>query len=256
MITDIVKTRRRGWTLIELLVTVGIVAVLIALTAPALRFVNDAARELKSLSYLRTHAQAMSSYTAGSQDAYPIFLEPTNLNVLDVGPGNLPLVRYFDAHWTWHIFLGREGHALPYDAEIYRSPRSIEAHAPLSPYRTDYAYPCVFVAKPSFWKQETRVFGTSQYGVTRSGDVAYASSKALVVEMWPFVDDAASSAARRSLLVAMVDGSASGVSRGDLRRGYPKGDGAEFLRFGAVHFNDDPPALHTVDGVHGRDTKR
>lgn len=65
------QDRRKGFTLVELLVVVGIVSVLIALLLPALTKARSEARKVYCGSNLRTLGQAMQQYAADNHNSFP-----------------------------------------------------------------------------------------------------------------------------------------------------------------------------------------
>ncbi len=66
---------RRAFSLVEILVTIGIIAVLIAILIPALAGTKESASELKSLANLRSIGQLLANHAAENNGAYP-FYEP------------------------------------------------------------------------------------------------------------------------------------------------------------------------------------
>ena len=63
---------RRGFTLVELLVVIGIIAVLIGVLLPALSKARQQSNSLWCLSNLRTFGQAINMYAASNQGRLPI----------------------------------------------------------------------------------------------------------------------------------------------------------------------------------------
>jgi len=67
-------TRRRqagGFSLIELLVVISIIAILMAILLPALKLAKDSARQLKCLSNLKQLGSAMQFYIEDQEDFFP-----------------------------------------------------------------------------------------------------------------------------------------------------------------------------------------
>jgi prepilin-type processing-associated H-X9-DG protein/prepilin-type N-terminal cleavage/methylation domain-containing protein len=62
---------RRAFTLVELLVVIGVIAVLIGLLLPALNAARQQSRAVACLSNLRQLAQAATAYTVENQGYYP-----------------------------------------------------------------------------------------------------------------------------------------------------------------------------------------
>jgi prepilin-type N-terminal cleavage/methylation domain-containing protein len=247
-------SRSRGFTLIEMLVTVLLVAVLISLLAPSLGQVRRSAHQVKSLSNLRSHASMFNLYTGDWKDTWPYFTYPeADWTVLRVPNRGLAYrTMYFGAHAMWNIALGEDMYGDVFHDSFYPPSYRLSDGGRSSP--TKYSYPCAFIAHPTYWDLNGR-FGRHQLQPTKAGDVTYPGHKFLFVSLYPVFFSPSTSTARRSgsTEVAFVDGSARSV---DLSRITVSDMGcmARFLTI-APHGTDAPFGLHTTQGVRGIDIR-
>jgi prepilin-type N-terminal cleavage/methylation domain-containing protein len=77
--------RNRGFTIIELLVVIGIIAVLLGILIPVVTGARNSAKKTQCAANLRTIFQAMSSYAADNDRKLPVFGNET------------------DTEWLWNI---------------------------------------------------------------------------------------------------------------------------------------------------------
>lgn len=71
-------TKRRGFTLVELLIVIGVVATLIALLMPALSKARGAAQRIKCCANLQQMGQAFAMYENENRNSLPMLTEATN----------------------------------------------------------------------------------------------------------------------------------------------------------------------------------
>jgi prepilin-type N-terminal cleavage/methylation domain-containing protein/prepilin-type processing-associated H-X9-DG protein len=93
-LAQVVRTRRRAFTLVELLVVVGIIAVLIALLMPTLNRARESARRIQCLSNLRQLGTAVMMYTQEFKGRFP---GAWDWHPRPTGPGGTfegPLLKY------------------------------------------------------------------------------------------------------------------------------------------------------------------
>jgi len=69
--------RRRGFTLVELLVVIGIIALLISILLPALSRARDSAARIQCLSNIRQIAMAVVMYTNANKGVFPLLNDGT-----------------------------------------------------------------------------------------------------------------------------------------------------------------------------------
>src|SRR2546423_2035117 len=98
MITDTARMlrvpRRRAFTLVELLVVVGIIAVLIALLFPVFAKAREQANRTKCLANLRTIGQSMFVYANNNHDRLPNGNDPYTWN--DAAAANWVMKNFAD----------------------------------------------------------------------------------------------------------------------------------------------------------------
>ena len=224
------------------------------MTVPAVRGVLLKGRGTATLANLRTHAAAVTAYTADNGGWTPVFLEPGFSSSLDADGIAVDRLHDFDMHRVRHIPLARTYYGVEYSSPVFQSPSDPQGYDMRSVF-TVYSLACVFFAKPEYWNPSTRLTGSSQFGPNRLSDVVYPSAKSIIVESWPFESLATSPSALRDarLSTAMVDGSARSLALRERVPGYDRGGGYVNQSQGAVHYQDFPPLLHTLDGVRGRD---
>ncbi len=103
------KTESRAFTLVELLVVIGIIALLISILLPALGKARDAAQTIKCASNLRAIGQGMTVYVTENKQTFPAAYIYTGMQV-NVGAGtqspDTPVDGY--VHWSAFIF-GHKG---------------------------------------------------------------------------------------------------------------------------------------------------
>lgn len=243
---------RRGFSLIELLITIGVIAVLAAVFAPVYMTAKKNAARAKCQSNLQQIARAFESYTSDYNSCYP------NLNN-----------QYLWAGFSWRECMrkyvalrgiaGGEGNrdcvlACPSDP----TPPGIYA-------ATSYAYSAAFYMTP----QQVNAISDSNYirskfaatnpilpcSTIKAGEVKYASRKVLVTEYWTLHS--------ASPKVGWYDDETTGNDPWSGERNYLFADGhVRFIPTKKIHSADSPdvdrsrslPDINlTTNGVAGKD---
>jgi len=236
--------RGRGFTLVEMLVVLVMVAVLAGLAASAAWRFRAASRSVGSMANLRSHAQVFATYASDYQGFAPYLTDPRlEKTTLSCASYTAQIV-YFCVVNFWHVGLANEYYSGNHADRVFAHPG-----LPQSPF-THYNYSQAFLAHPDFWAQTSRV-GPSQWRATRLADAVSPSRKALLV-------DAASEILRRSrsnvsdgspVGFVFVDGSAREVPRSRILRGYPTGTGFWPGSWNSILWL----GMHTIEGVRGLD---
>jgi len=166
----------RAFTLVELLVTIGIVLLILGILLPAFARARGSAEFIKSLSNARQLGQVVSMYAERS-GFYPATedgrLYPTG------GPGNEQIAfGYWQIYETW---TGVVYDLLPYHqaVEAFVSPASPRLGELLFPWPTSYHYSTSFAGQPRLWAIGASAQDALRHSVT-SHQVQFPSSKVLL----------------------------------------------------------------------------
>lgn len=245
---------RRAFSLVEILVTIGIIAVLIAILIPALAGTKESASELKSLANLHSIGQTLTHYNAVFNDEYPYYAGGEQLPIAPESDSSRPYATFvpawlFASHWTAHPGI-HDVAPWPEHYETWLSPGA-EADSELPAWRMhdgeaivfrppSYHYSNTFIGDPRVWSDDPPAWEDA-LRTSRVSDVRHPSAK---VVMWdndrPYLLPEAQPDDRRPVL--LVDSSAS------LRLDADATPSARNAYWGMrMVYNDTP------NGVHGRD---
>lgn len=207
------------------------------------------AQELKSTANLRSHAQIMAAYSVDEQDFFPFFTHPEATLSVVRGGGIAVAIPHFQSFWTWNIALADNyfgGVALPDSLVVpwQRAPDSV----------TMYWYGDCFVARPEYWRRETRRMGPAQLRATRASEVQFPSAKGIVLEAG-WMQGVRGRGFGEDQRFSCVDGSARRFARGELRGPYVGGVGSTNSGGAFGGHLLAMPVMHTQNGVFGRDVR-
>lgn len=249
------RTQNRGFSLLELVIAITILAILIALSIPAIGHFRESARDAQSISNLRQHAGVFASYTASHDDQWPLLIPPSQ-ETIDLG-GPEPR-HYFEQFWLWHVFMASNYYDTHHRDQIFLDPR------PSWGVHTDYHYSMAFVADPLFWNPSTRL-DRSQRRSTRVGEVRYPAAKSLLLhqpqareleQVHPEAGPIYRMTPSPWVFMAAADGSAQRTHAWRIARGYFSQNGVipgESTDIRLTFVSQAAPGTWTVDGVRGRD---
>lgn len=257
--SDSEPSAQRSFTLLEVLLSVVVIGLLIALVAPSLHSMRAESRSAHSLANLRSHAQIMTVYTGDWAGVFPAFTDPdATSTVVRVESRGLQVELGYFFGFSWWNYALADGY---YDGDPFSSvfypPGYAEAVSDQPVGWTPYFYGCCFIADPRYWNAETRT-GPEQWGVTRAEQVLYPSDKVLIIASYPLQAEFHEKGVNDMwpdlrAEFACVDGSAARRGLGSMSPGILSGEGPVWPQ--GFHTSWAFPTLHTVDGVRGRDKR-
>jgi prepilin-type N-terminal cleavage/methylation domain-containing protein len=234
--------RASGFTLLETLVVLVIIALLVASILPSLGGLRNRARDVRAMSNLRQDVTVFESYANDWKSCYPFITDPKAMYTV-IRCGDLVMsARFFDAAVAWPAAVGQDYYGTC-------TPLTTSADTPWGPRPIYYSHS--FIADPQFWNMSTRE-GPKQWRPVRTDEVLFASRKGLFVDFTPsYLAEGAISLTNKGsrIRIGWCDGGADDRSVGELAPPVPSGPGpwaAPPTPIGMV-------VMDTVDGVRGRD---
>ena len=237
--------RARGFTLVELLVSIGVIAILMSFLLPALSGARESAKKLQSLNNLQQIGLSTQLYIDDSRGLYPFYTQETPHII---GPPHQPMGILFvhDDRWSMRYLWPTVMHRVAEWENHYSSWVGVGREYGELPWLSDsgawihpsYHMSNSFVASSATWSDS----GTPRIEPTRQAQVKFTSAKVLFFDhVRPHIGS--HNRAEQTRGVLFCDGSASDVNDDDATR--PVMNRITEL---------EPKLYHdTPDGINGRD---
>lgn len=236
-----------AFSLIELLVSIGVIAVLLAITLPALRSAFAAGGSTVALSNLRGIAQTIEMYTQANEHIYPYHAPSEWYDVGVYVPGPAGMLSTEDP-WAMRYLWATTMHLVAPWPEHYRAwlSKGVELREGVEPWgggrHPSYWYACGFFARPEVWSEGSPISAEEAIKPVRTHEVSHPSLKALMFDHdRAYLRSPATPEDRRGVLTA--DGAAS--LRHDREAAAPLQN--------RVDHREPRVYLDTPDGARGRD---
>lgn len=180
-------TNRRAFSIIELMVVLGVVMILIGLSLPAISKVRGQARDVQSLSRIRQLGLLVVQYAGDNDDRVPaifppIFIEAGNPpDWLEVEIGG----RTFSGAWFTNSGDGYYALNPPPPASVMRAPGApdldpILVHGEPTSHFSDYWIAECYYATPNYWHNDARQVGPRQWSTQALSDARYPARKGFI----------------------------------------------------------------------------
>lgn len=169
---------QRAFTLTELVVVLGVVALLAAILLPALASVQRAAGRSASGSNLRNISAMIEQYAAGNNLAYPF---PDESRSYPLGCRGVTIqFGHWSAAINWPMIVGATISWEQYFGVMHSPGGARSINQSDCGHPTSYEYSHSFIARPELWSDPTPTLG-AMLRPTRTSEVRFPSRKVL---MW------------------------------------------------------------------------
>lgn len=252
----------KAFTLVEALVVIAVIALLIALAIPTLRFARSAAVSAKCVTNARSCAAGLNAYTMDNDEMYPYFPERRRLSHAFSNGGYS--LDYFAQSFHWPLVARQylSGNRFLTEAQCPADPLLREdigqflsqypnEYVPVSGYRTAYGS----FSDPAYWVEglarQTPEPPQWVFRPVRVSEAVFPADKGFLVE--PFSHHAAAARSdQRSIRLGNPQAAHLTFSTVTV-------DGAGSMRRPAINFltgfRGGTSVLQTSDGIRGRDIR-
>lgn len=246
----------RGFTVIELCLSIAIIAILTVLGVTHLAGSRTAARNRVNESNLRSHAAVFHAYATDYQDSMPAFQlndDGSSTARCESGDVEFPLP-FFAMTRYWHFPLADQYYAGDYRSKSFITPFNKGG----SLQEVNYLLPCVYLAHPDLYTVGKRRSLPDQIAAQRLSHVIYPSQKSLLVAKYPWISDGyvgLADARGRSTGVAAADGHAGTYKQNQMLLGAMHEPTFVDGKLYSDHFAEDFPLIHSLGGIRARDLR-
>lgn len=179
------RTQLPAFTLVEIMVSLGVLAILIGILVPALAKARDRSRELASAVNLRSIGQLFAVYTASSRDMYPAgvpgILYPTN------PPGFAKTIAHWSSVDEWPFLFAGTHPWWEYE-RLYLAPGAVREQLDAGPVypvpKPSFDYASSFLAHPGLWAPDRNIPTDQIANLERSVTQSMVRFPASKVLMW------------------------------------------------------------------------
>jgi len=233
--------RRPAFTLPELLVSMGVVAVLLAVALPSLGWGKRAALETGELAHQRESGRELERFITDHQERFPYFGIP-GTEMAEFRYGMYGFTWYWHQSFYWGLFIETKG---------YRGVLSCSGPASDWPVRASYGdggpiHSMDYLSKTAFASPRYWARGGPQdvrdHQPQRASIVAFPSQKGLLLRLSLAMEQPKTTDESRRWLVFFADGHGSVYRFPQLTPGVPH-----------LPWGEHWPVMQTEDGLLGRD---
>jgi prepilin-type N-terminal cleavage/methylation domain-containing protein len=232
--------RRRGFTVVELLVVLAITTVLVTLAVPALRGARFSSKLLRSLAVQRQLEASVESYTQASKDVFPYMATPGDpWGPVIVNGINVSFQGYFtDQSWYWASLI------VPDYADVSALDLALTPNVdPRGVFISRYCITETIFADPRLFTTWTARPPLSYLRPTKTPEIQFPAKKGILLDLG-LGAVAGESGRQGQLSVAFADGSA---------RPYMQSDIVWSRVVNQPFSNSAKPVINTRNGLAGVD---